>query len=42
MRADAGHLGSGRLEISLVRGDVTSIFVHGSFRADQRAFVTVG
>ena len=34
------HLGAGRLDVSIVRHEgLTHVWVHGSHRADQRAFV---
>jgi hypothetical protein len=38
-RGDGSHLETVRLEIVLVRAEITRVFVHGSFHADQREFV---
>lgn len=39
VRGDVRDASSARLEIALQRGEITSVFVHGSHHEDQREFV---
>ncbi len=40
LRGDGGHLGLGRLDVSIVRNvGCTHVWVNGTHHADQRAFV---